>query len=163
MADVPPSTATPPRTALGERFNGSSLVVGMIVGFFTLFSTLGVNVLTSIVWGESPDRLIMITFNLAWMAVTSLFAISLLSMITWMVPDDYTRAQIEYCFVVGGIVGVGFGWASVDLLLGLQIGDLLPFWIALGSLLGCVWMSHQFIGTEEIEEIDAELRKPMAV
>lgn len=145
-----------------ERFNMSSLVVGMIVGFFTLFSTLGVNVLTTIVWGDNPDRMSLIVFNLAWMAVTSLFAVSLLSMITWMVPDEYTRAQIEYCFVVGGIVGVGIGWASVDTLLGLQLEDVLPFWIALGALLGCLWFSNRFIDEEDFdEEEESDAAKPL--
>lgn len=166
MADASSSTTatTSTREALHERFNRSSLVVGMIVGFFTLFSTLGVNVLTSIVWGENPDQMTVIVFNLAWMALTSLFAVSLLSMITWMVPDEHTRAQIEYCFVVGGILGVGIGWASVDTLLGLQIVDVLPFWIALGGLLGCLCISHRCIENEEDEDNDAgELEKPMLV
>jgi hypothetical protein len=163
MAEAASSTRMSTRVALHERFNRSSLVVGMIVGFFTLFSTLGVNVLTSIVWGENPNRLTLVVFNLAWMAVTSLFAVSLLSMITWMVPDESTRAQIEYCFVVGGILGVGIGWASVDTLLGLQIMDVLPFWIALGGLLGCLCISHRFIDNEEIDDDAGELEKPMIV
>jgi hypothetical protein len=163
MDDAASSTKTSTRVALHERFNRSSLVVGMIVGFFTLFSTLGVNVLTSIVWGENPNRLTLVAFNLAWMAVTSLFAVSLLSMITWMVPDESTRAQIEYCFVVGGILGVGIGWASVDTLLGLQILDVLPFWIALGGLLGCLCISQRFVDKEEIDDDVSELEKPMLV
>jgi hypothetical protein len=164
MADASsPTETTSIRAALHERFNRSSLVVGMIVGFFTLFSTLGVNVLTSIVWGESPDRMTLIAFNLAWMSFTSLFAVSLLSMITWMVPDQHTRAQIEYCFVVGGILGVGIGWASVDTLLGLHIVDVLPFWIAVGGLLGCLCVSHRFIENEEIDDDASELEKPMLV
>lgn len=146
-----------------ERFNMSSLLVGMIVGFFTLFSTLGVNVLTTIVWGDNPDRVTLIAFNLAWMAVTSLFAVALLSMITWMVSNEYTRAQIEYCFVVGGIIGVGIGWASVDTLLGLQMEDVLPFWIALGALLGLLWFSNRCIDDEDLDEEESDVAKPLLV
>jgi hypothetical protein len=97
------------------------------------------------------------------MAMSSLLAVTLVSVITWVVRDEYTRRQIEYCFVAGGIVGVGFGWASVDLLLGLHLEDVLPFWIALGSLLGCLWMSNRFIDDEDSEEIDGDLSMPMVV
>lgn len=137
FVDVAIVAKKPSPRRLDASFFTLSLVSGMIVGFFTLFSTLGVNAMIAMVWSVD-NKVPILVCNALWMAINSTFAVVMLSMITRFVPDEDDRSHMEYRFVVGGIFGVGAGWAVVDSVLGLSITDAMPFWCALVALLGCL-------------------------
>lgn len=128
------------------------LVSGMIVGFFTLFSTLGVNAMIAMVLTNDDNKLPILACNLVWLVINSSFAVAMLGMITKFVPDDSDRSQMEYRFVVGGIMGVGVGWAVVDAVLGISVQDALPFWVALFALFTCLSLANKRLSHVDDDE-----------
>lgn len=148
-------TKTTPRKLDASYFT-LCLISGMIVGFFTLFSTLGVNALIAMVWSSEEEnvssRAPVIICNILWMITNSSFAVVMLGMITKFVPDEDDRSQMEYRFVVGGILGVGAGWAVVDAVLGITLTDSLPFWCALVALFACLSIANKRLADDEQEQ-----------
>lgn len=142
FVDVAIVAKAPSPRKLDASFFTLSLVSGMIVGFFTLFSTLGVNAMIAMVW-SIDNKVPILVCNALWMATNSAFAVIMLSMITRFVPDEDDRSHMEYRFVVGGIFGVGAGWAVVDSVLGLSMTDAMPFWCALAVLFTCLSVANR--------------------
>ena len=62
-------------------FKRSSIVLGLLVGFFIQFSTLGANFLVITIWGEdvvTKTKSDIVTFSLLWSFFTSAMAIVIL-------------------------------------------------------------------------------------
>jgi hypothetical protein len=141
-----------------DRFQASSLALGLMVGFFIQFSTLGANYLVISIWG--PEGVLnssnhdILVFSLVWSFFTSTMAIAILAFLRNLVLATYDSdgheedafddmiLQLECRFVVGALVGVCTAWAATDLALGLStqvLYSLATLVIALGWCRVMVW------------------------
>ena len=133
-----PATATSHQLdeAIFSRFKLSALLLGVLVGFFIQFSTLGANFLVIQIWGEdilNKSRNDIVCFSLLWSFFTSAMAIIILAFLRNIVTIAYLsvlkRSQglveelvlhLECRFVVGALVGVCTAWTITDALMGMQ-------------------------------------------
>jgi hypothetical protein len=126
------TTATPTSTIGVEvfsRFKLSSLLLGIMVGFFIQFSTLGANYLALSFMGEailSVTQRDLIVFSLIWSLITSTMAIVVLAFLRNLIFTTYVGGDIEdivlhmECrYVVGALIGVCTAWAATDVALGM--------------------------------------------
>jgi hypothetical protein len=112
------------------RFKTSSLVLGLMVGFFIQFSTLGANYLALSFMGESILSITqrdLILFSLFWSLLTSTMAILVLAFLRNLVFATYVGEDIEdiilhmECrYVIGALIGVCSAWAATDVALGMS-------------------------------------------
>jgi hypothetical protein len=118
-----------------SRYKRSTLLLGMIVGVFIQFLTLGANALFVQIWGETTQK-DLVSFSLLWSFGSSAMALLLLAFIRHTVSTAYTMSlngsssknkecvveehilQLESRFVVGALIVVCVGWTVTDLLLG---------------------------------------------
>jgi hypothetical protein len=132
----------------------SALVLGLLVGFFIQFSTLGANFLFINIYGEdavtTKSKGVPVLLSLLWSCVTSAMAVGILGLLRNLVTHAYHAIRreseevladmmlcIEYRFIVGDLVGVCMAWTMTDILLGMHEHILSPF-VTLGvSLLFC--------------------------
>jgi hypothetical protein len=144
----------------------SSLVLGLIVGLFLQFSTLGANWLVISICGNdvilSASRFQLVTYSLVWSALTSSMSMWILRFLRYVinlvlevgsrpgfesdseVQDRRWRIDIliltmESRFVGGALIGVSAAWTATDFLLGLHVQmiySLVTLFIA--SLWGCI-------------------------
>jgi len=108
----------------------SSLLLGVLVGFFIQFSTLGANYLVISIWGEdvmNTSKSEIVVFSLLWSFFTSSMAIVILAFLRNLLsasfygPDlDIVVLHMECRFVVGALVGVCSAWAATDYVLGMS-------------------------------------------
>lgn len=147
---------------LFRRFQRSSLVLGLLMGFLIQFSTLGANSLAAVIWGKdvvlhSSARMDVLVFSTAWSVVTSVMAVIMLAVIRNLVSmthrafanDDNNTAstltiniddwlmQLECRYVVGALVGVCLAWSWTDLLLGQTLQMIYSSLILVGALVWC--------------------------
>jgi hypothetical protein len=142
-------SASTPVPNLSEKmfstFKWSSLFLGLLVGFFIQFSTLGANFLVITIWGEevvTKSKQDIILFSLMWSFFTSAMAIVILGFLRNLVSitfkavsgekqeEDDSKASnslleemvlhMECRFVVGALMGVCFAWTMTDILLGMK-------------------------------------------
>jgi hypothetical protein len=74
------------------KFKLSSLILGLLIGFFIQFSTLGANFLVITIWGEdviSKSKSDIVVFSLIWSFFTSAMAIVILSFLRTLVTITY--------------------------------------------------------------------------
>jgi hypothetical protein len=122
-----------------SRYKRSALFLGMIVGVFIQFSTLGANALFIQIRRETTQQ-DLVSFSLLWSLASSAMALLLLAFIRKTVSTVYTMSlndsssssrnkecvveelslQLESRFVVGALIVVCVGWTVTDLLLGAQ-------------------------------------------
>jgi len=149
-----------------SRFKISSLVLGLLVGFFIQFSTLGANFLVITIWGEetlSKSKRDIVIFSLLWSFFTSAMAIIILGFlrtlvsITWSVVVRKEQAEellddmilhMECRFVVGALVGVCAAWTLTDLMLGMRAQILYSLVTLCVALFWCRIMMLCFAASE---------------
>jgi hypothetical protein len=117
------------------RFKRSSLLLGLLVGFFIQFSTLGANYLVISIFGDdvlTSSRSDILLFSFVWSFFTSALAILLLSFLRNIVTSSYATGDheedeiddmvlhMECRFVVGALVGVCMAWSATDIVLGMS-------------------------------------------
>ena len=148
-------------------FKNHSLIIGLLVGFFVQFSTLGANFLVIALWEENlmaRSKTEIIVLSLVWSAFTSFMAILTLGFLRSVVtivfqaslaPEHHgtpsTDALLEQVilhlecrFVVGALVGVCFAWTVTDVLLGMNLQIIFSVVTLAISLLWCKLMMHCF-------------------
>lgn len=157
------------------KFKLSSLVLGLLVGFFIQFSTLGANFLVITIWGEdviSKSKRDIVIFSLLWSFFTSAMAIIILGFLRTLVGITFAvfRQQhdeelledmvlhMECRFVVGALVGVCMAWTVTDLLLGMKAQILYSVITLCVALCWCRIMMVCFTVTEN-KKHDNELSK----
>lgn len=132
------------------RFKMSSVLLGIIVGFFIQVSTLGANFLlatTSLEKYALKTKHDIIVFSVLWSLFTSAVAISILRFIRTMISVTFHAAskkseevleemiyQMETRFVVGTLVGMSAAWTITDFLLDMNA----EMWDNLVVLLACL-------------------------
>jgi len=118
------------------RFKFSSMILGLFIGFFIQFSTLGANFLVITIWGEAvitKSKRDIVIFSLLWSFFTSAMAIVILGFLRNVVSISFhaIRRQsedllddmilhMECRFVIGALVGVCLAWTMTDILLGMK-------------------------------------------
>jgi hypothetical protein len=119
-----------------SRFKFSALLLGLLVGFFIQFSTLGANFLVITLWGQdvvTKSKSDIVVFSLLWSFFTSAMAIVILGFLRNLVTITYSAVggrsadlleemvlHMECRFVVGALVGVCLAWTMTDVLLGMR-------------------------------------------
>jgi hypothetical protein len=143
----------------------SSLFLGLLVGLFIQFSTLGANYLVITVWGDdvvnaSIEDIIM--FGAFWSLFTSSIAIVILVFLRNVilasnrcVDMEHVLLHVECHFVVGALVGVCSAWAFTDYLLGMGRQIVYSVATLAVSLLWCRFMLWMFT-----QAVDNDASKP---
>jgi hypothetical protein len=116
-----------------SSFNLSSLILGLLVGFFIQFSTLGAECLA--VWGKHftlKSETDIAVFSLLWSLFTSAMPVLILVFIRNLVTIPYSAGrgseelledmilQLECRFGVGVLAGFCIAWTITDVLLGMR-------------------------------------------
>lgn len=147
-------------------FKAHSLIIGLLIGFFVQFSTLGANFLVIALWEKdvlARSRTELILVSLLWSAFTSFMAILTLgflrSVITIVfratVPPEQRGPlmdavleevilHLECRFVIGALVGVCSAWTVMDVFLGMKIQVIFSLITLALSLLWCKVMMQCF-------------------
>jgi hypothetical protein len=146
-----------------RKFKASSLVLGLMVGFFIQFSTLGANFLMITLWGEdvmTKSKHDIVVFSLVWSFFTSAMAIVILgflrNIITTVTTQDVDELvlHMECRFVVGALIGVCFAWTATDMVLGMRaqiVYSLVTLTVALAWCRVMMWCFTTTTTTEEEE------------
>jgi hypothetical protein len=113
-----------------SRFKFSSLFLGLLVGFFYQFSTLGMKFLVITIWGEdvvakSKTDIFVIILLCSFLFSASVFAI--LGFLRNLVAITYSAiggrskvlleeivSDVDYRFVVGILIGLSLVWTLPD-------------------------------------------------
>lgn len=145
-------------------FKTHSLILGLLVGFFVQFSTLGANFLVIALWesdliAKSKSEIVML--SLIWSAFTSCMAMLTLGFLRSVItivfraslPRSHTNGEaileevvlhLECRFVVGALVGVCMAWTVTDVLLGMNIQIVFSMVTLVVSLMWCKLMMYCF-------------------
>jgi hypothetical protein len=143
-----------------SRFKFSSTLLGLLVGFFIQFSTLGANFLVITIWGEdvvTKSKADIVIFSLLWSFFTSAMAIVILSFLRNLVTITYSAIggrskdlleemvlHMECRFVVGALVGVCLAWTMTDILLGMRAQIVYSLFTLVVALFWCKVMMMCF-------------------
>jgi len=108
----------------------SSLLLGLMVGFFLQISTLGANYLAITLWGKdvmnTSKAADYYLFSLLWCLFLTCMALAILAFLRNLIiqapsnnnnitSSDYNLDTIIFCrFVVGALMGVCSAWAATD-------------------------------------------------
>ena len=143
----------------------SCLLLGLLVGLFIQFSTLGANYLVINVWGKNflnTSNREMITFGVFWSLFASSIAIVVLAFLRNSilvshrhVNTDDVLLNVECYFVVGALVGVCSAWAFTDYMLGMARQIVYSVATLALSLLCCRIMMWMFT-----PKVDNDASKP---
>ena len=144
-------------------FKRSSAILGLLVGFFIQFSTLGANFLVITIWGEdvvTKSKSDIVTFSLLWSFFTSAMAIVILGFLRNLVTISYKALKphsvsaenlldemvlhMECRFVVGALVGVCVAWTMTDIFLGMKAQIIYSVITLVIALVWCRVMMHCF-------------------
>jgi hypothetical protein len=116
-----------------SRFKFSSLLLGLLVGFFIQLATLGVNLLVISIWGGEivKSKTKILVFCMLWSFFYSAMAFVILGITRDLVTITYSAGggrsndfleymlfHMECRFIVGALVGINVAWIVTDLLLG---------------------------------------------
>ena len=148
--------------------NTSSLLLGLLVGFFIQFSTLGANYLVITVWGEdvlNSSKNEIITISVLWSLFTSSMAIVILAFLRNVIMVSYRGVDmdqwvlhVECRFVVGALVGVCSAWAFTDYMLGLAHQIVYSVATLAVSLLWCRFMLWMFTPAVDNNDVSKQRR-----
>lgn len=170
------------------RFKFSALLLGLLVGFFIQFSTLGANFLVITIWGEdvvTKSKTDIVIFSLLWSFFTSAMAIVILGFLRNLVTITYTAAvsggsrsrvrqsdsdlledmilHMECRFVVGALVGVCLAWTMTDILLGMK-AQIVYSLVTLGvALFWCKIMMLCFSSPKNKQSSSSSLEQPLLI
>lgn len=152
-------------TPLVGVFKNHSLSLGLMIGFFVQFSTLGASYLILALWGNdvvNKTQSQIVVLSAVWSAFTAFIAIltvGLLRSVTTItlrasLPRDHNIAgeaileekllHLESHFVMGAFVGVCLAWTVTDILLGMNIQIIFSLITLVISLLWCKLMMYCF-------------------
>lgn len=139
-------------SSLHNEFKATSMVLGLVVGFFIQFSSLGANfVLTHLITqGMQLTLKHILLFSLAWSVMTSTMGILILTLarsLVWISSNNEDFIwYMEAFFATGALLGVNVAWMITDITLGLRIHylhALVTEVVALVALLGCIHGSRK--------------------
>jgi hypothetical protein len=134
-----------------SRFKFSSLLLGLIVGFFYQFSTLGIKYLVITIWGEdlgtkSMADLFVIILLCSFFYSASVFVI--LRFLRNLVAITYSASRgrskdlleeivlhMDSGFVVGTLVGISLFWTMAAVLWGTR-AHIMPMYSLVSLLVG---------------------------
>jgi hypothetical protein len=163
------ASATPSTTVGAEvfaRLKSSSFILGIIVGFFIQFSTLGTNYLALSFMGEAILNVTqrdLIIFSLIWSLITSTLAIVVLAFLRKLLYTMYIGQDIEdivlhmECrYVVGALIGVCTAWAATDVALGMPDQVIYSIVTLISALSWCRLMMYFFASEVDAYESDNE-------
>lgn len=160
-------------------FKTHSLVIGLLIGFFVQFSTLGANFLVIALWENdimARSKTELILLSLVWSAFTSFMAILTLGFLRSVVtivfqasiPPERRGAadavleevilHLECRFVVGALIGVCAAWTVMDLFLGMNVQIICSLATLFVSLVWCKVMMQCF-AKDEKSRIEAKEKK----
>jgi hypothetical protein len=119
-----------------SRFKFSSLLIGLLVGFFSQFSILGVIFLVTSIWGEDVDtksKTDIFIFSLLCSWFYSAIAFVILGSLRHLLAITYSAIggrskelpeemvlHMKSLFVVGALVGMSLAWTMPAILLGMR-------------------------------------------
>jgi hypothetical protein len=151
-------------------FKTHSLIIGLLIGFFVQFSTLGANFLVIALWEDNilaRSKTEVVLLSLLWSGFTSFMAILTLgflrSVITIVfratIPPEQRGPNmdaileevvlhLECRFVIGALVGVCSAWTVMDVFLGMNFQVLFSLATLALSLLWCKVMMQCFTKDE---------------
>jgi len=132
-----------------------SLIIGLIIGCFIQFSSLGANFLMTSMYGYNVFFMKeFIVVSLLWCFVTSVMGVCILLFLRSLVvtsfyattavndsfesKEDFVATLIqhmEYYFAIGSLIGVCMSWTVTDVLLGMKahvVHSLITLVVALG-------------------------------
>lgn len=147
-----------PDQRVTKYFKISSIVLGLIIGLFIQFSTLGANWLIISMFGEeaivSASGRKLVLYSFLWSIVTSAMSMWMLKYLRDLVNliqvqgndnesgelvrrrHEFVLQQLESRFVCGALMGVNFAWILTDMLLGLHVEMMYSF---VTFLLAAIW------------------------
>ena len=160
------SSPTTIGTEVFARFKSSSFILGIIVGFFIQFSTLGANYLALSFMGEAILNVTqrdLIIFSLIWSLITSTMAIVVLAFLRKILFTTYLGTDIEdvvlhmECrYVVGALIGVCTAWAATDVALGMTGQVIYSVVTLITALLWCRLMMYFFASEDDHSETESD-------
>ena len=120
--------------------NCYSCVIGLIIGCFIQFSSLGANFLMTTMYGNNVFFMKeFVVVSLIWCFVTSIMGVCVLLFLRSLVvtsfyattavneafksKEDFVAGliqQMEYFFAVGALIGVCMSWTVTDIVLGMK-------------------------------------------
>lgn len=144
-----------------------SLVIGLIIGCFIQFSSLGANFLMTSVYGYNVFYMQeFVVVSLVWCFITSIMGVCVLLFLRSLVVTSFyaTTAvndtfkskeefvgsmiqQMEYYFAVGSLIGVCSSWTITDVLLGMR-AHVLHSIVTLGVALFWCRLVMKFCGSK---------------
>lgn len=155
-----------------NSFKRSAIILGLLVGFFIQFSTLGANFLVITIWGDdvvSKSKSDIVTFSLMWSFFTSAMAIVILGFLRNLVTIAFGAVSspltdkheslledmvlhMECRFVVGALVGVCMAWTMTDIFLGMKAQIIYSVVTLVVALIWCRIMMHCFTRSSRGDE-----------
>jgi hypothetical protein len=137
-----------------SRFKFSCLLLGLLVGFFIQFSTLGVKLLVLSIWGEDivQSKTKTFFFCILWSFFYSAMAFVIFGFIRNLVTITYSAGggrsndfleymlfHMEFHFIAGALVGINLAWTVTDLVLGMS-APLAPVYSFGGLAVALLWV-----------------------
>jgi hypothetical protein len=162
-----------------SQINSSSLCLGVMIGLFIQFSTLGANFLVLSIWGSeivNKTKTEIVVFSLLWSLCTSGMAVAVLIFLRKLVSTTYSAlsghksentdsgkiedvidemiAQVECRFIVGSLVGVCVAWSITDYLLGMREQIVYSIATLIVALIWCKGMTYLFSSSKLSDAVD---------
>jgi hypothetical protein len=161
------SSVTEKQDAIVSRFQRYTMALGLIVGFFIQFSSLGANFLLNTAATSTAtsghfqmEAREVLWFSLGWSIFTSVLGVTILLLLRCIVAtawaftsetsipcrgaldDSVMINKMESHFAVGALVGVCLAWTCTDLMLGLTVHVLQSALTLVAALIWCRVISH---------------------
>jgi hypothetical protein len=145
------------------EFKFKGICIGLLVGFFIQFSSLGASFLLDALYGENHSRVItkkeLLSFSLAWsflfgtMGVMILLLLRELVLMVWQQQQKTSATldwmerlclDLEFYFAVGCLLGVNIAWVLTDLGLGFKAHIIRSLLTLFAAAVWCKVLAHCF-------------------
>jgi hypothetical protein len=161
------TSATEKKDVIVARFQRYTMALGLIVGFFIQFSSLGANFLLNTAATSTAtsghfqmEAQGVLWFSLGWSLFTSVLGVAILLLLRCIVATAWTLTsdtsipcrgalddsvmvnKMESHFAVGALVGVCLAWTCTDLILGLTVHVLQSALTLAAALIWCRVISY---------------------
>jgi hypothetical protein len=156
-------------------FKGKGICIGLLVGFFIQFSSLGASFLLDAVFGEKHAQQIskqdLLIFSLAWSFLFGTMGVMILLLLRELVymvlQRQYQKMQLtnavcealdrlclnlEFFFAMGCLLGVNLAWVLTDLGLGFKAHIALSFATLAAAVLLCKVLAYFFFNNSALQE-----------
>jgi hypothetical protein len=135
-----------------SRFKFSSLLLGFLVGLFSLFCALGVNGLVFTIWGEDAaskaKTVIFISLLLGFFCLaTSIVIVGFLGnrvASTYSAIGGPMALRIQNYYGMGALVGISLAWTMAAVYLGLRAETVYFLVTLLVALFSCKVLFHKY-------------------